>query len=725
MRVRTTILLLLLLAGTAFVAGLVAVRRVEAQKFAGAKAALETAWRASVEDFWRNQGTSLQKMVEEFSGRPDALEATVSNDKKWAEDTWDDRTLASFAANAVWVYHRDGTLFYSHANTQTDELQKSPLSAEALGKLIGRDKAPPFYLPLPPSATGGLRLMEVRGLPVRPNWDKTRQEPADAFFLAGRIWDEEQLRLAFLGNDRAHLLSPEDAAGIVFGASEMRDVLPLRDWQGRDLARLVLTSANPQLAELDARGDRVFFTLLLGAVALFVVLFFLLDHAVVRPLQRVIQSLHTEDMKPLELLRGQKAEFGELARLIKTFFAQRADLVREMHERSAAEKALHESEEMLRHSQKMEAVGRLAGGVAHDFNNLLTAIIGYADLLRQRFADNPTARQPAELIHQAGEQAAGLTRQLLAFSRKQLLQPKIIDLNVIITNLHRLLQRIIGEHIEIVSRPEAANPRVKADPGQIEQVIVNLGVNARDAMPGGGRLTMRTCNLVVSEAQPVPELAAGEYVALEVTDMGEGMDAETKGRIFEPFFTTKGPGKGTGLGLATVYGIVKQSRGGIVVESECGRGSTFRIYLPLEEGALETATVAPVPVTSVAREELILVVEDEDIVRDLVCEILQSHGYRVLATNRGSEAVRLLREEKHDIDLLISDVVMPEMNGALVAQHVHELCPRARVLFVSGYSENDMADQGLGALAFQVLQKPFTPDVLATKVRTVLDAPIA
>ncbi|WP_348547126.1 response regulator [Chthoniobacter sp.] len=717
--------MLLLLAGTAFVAGLVALRRTEAQKFAGAKAALESAWRARVEEFWGNQGASLQKMVEEYSGRPNVLEAIVSDNRKWAEDTWDDRTLAGFSASAVWVYHGEGTLFYSHSNTQPEELQKTPLSADALAKLFGRDKVTQFYFPLAPSVTGGLRLMEVRGVSIRSSLDRTRQSPVEAFFLAGRIWDEDQLRLAFLDNDRAHLLSPEKAAATVFGASEMHDVVPLRDWQGRDLAHLVFTKVDPQMAALDARGDNVFFTLLLGALVLFVVLFLLLHRAVVRPLQRVIESLHTENVKPLEPLRGQKAEFGELARLIKTFFVQRADLMREMNERSAAEKALHESEEMLRHLQKMEAVGRLAGGVAHDFNNLLTAIIGYADLLRQRFGDNPAARQPAELIHQAGEQAAGLTRQLLAFSRKQLLQPKIIDLNAIITNLHRLLQRIIGEHIEIVSQPEAAQPRVKADPGQIEQVIVNLGVNARDAMPGGGRLTIRTCNLVVSEARPVPELEAGEYVALEVTDTGEGMDAETKGRIFEPFFTTKGPGKGTGLGLATVYGIVRQSHGAIVVESECGRGSTFRIYLPMEQGAVETVALAPIPANGAARKELILVVEDEDIVRDLVCEILQSQGYRVLATNRGSEAVRLLREEEHNVDLLISDVVMPEMNGARVAQHVHELCPRARVLFVSGYSENDMADQGLEALAFQVLQKPFTPGTLTRKVRAVLDAPSA
>jgi CheY-like chemotaxis protein len=302
-----------------------------------------------------------------------------------------------------------------------------------------------------------------------------------------------------------------------------------------------------------------------------------------------------------------------------------------------------------------------------------------------------------------------------------LLQPKVIDLNTIVTNLQRLLQRIIGEHIEIICQPGAAPPRVKADPGQIEQVIINLGVNARDAMPRGGRLIIRTRNMTLDGANAVPDLATGPYVALEVTDTGEGMDDETKARIFEPFFTTKGPGKGTGLGLATVYGIVKQSRGGIIVESVRGQGSTFRILLPQEEAPVEVIAAAPAAPKAMVNQESILVVEDEQIVRNLVCEVLRSHGYRVLATGRGDEALRILQMEERDVDLLISDVVMPEMNGVELAQRVREGSPRSRVLFVSGYSESDMADQGLEAVAFQVLQKPFTPDTLARKVREILD----
>jgi signal transduction histidine kinase/CheY-like chemotaxis protein len=723
MRVRTTILLLLLLAGTAFVAGLLQVRRVETAKFESATGDLQKLWEGEAARFWEEQTNRVYFAAQKLPDREGAVDAILGKDSQWAEKHLGADKLSSFGINALWIYHSDGTLFYSVANTDRDDLKESVLPPDSVAKLFNPGPPRPFVQSLKSTVPGGVRLLQICGARIYLVWDKNHQEAAQGYCLAGRIWDDEELRQALLGGTgRGHFLWAKQGAPPRLSGEMMQVPLPpLRDWQGRNVAWLALNRENPQIAVLQSRSDRVFWWLLIGALVLFVVLYLLLNRAVVRPLQRVIQSLHTKDMRQLDPLRGNKAEFGELAGLIREFFEQQARLMREMFERSAAEKALQESEEMLRHSQKMEAVGRLAGGVAHDFNNLLTAIIGYAQLLRQRFTGNAAVRQPAELIHQAGEQAAGLTRQLLAFSRKQLLQPKIIDLNEIITRLQRLLQRIIGEHIEIVARPEAEEPRVKADPGQIDQVIVNLGVNARDAMPGGGKLTIRTHNTAVTDANPVPELAPGEYVVLEVTDTGEGMDADTKARIFEPFFTTKGPGKGTGLGLATVYGIVKQSRGAIVVESERGRGSTFRVYLPRELSPVQTTVAAPSAAAAGVGQESILIVEDEEIVRDLVSEVLRGQGYRVFARSGGHEALHFLRDEKLEIDLLISDVVMPEMNGARVAQSVHELCPKARVLFVSGYSESDMADQGLEALAYQVLQKPFTPDTLTAKVRAVLD----
>ncbi len=721
MHVRQTILLLLLLLGVAFVAGLEKMRRVEEQKLGAVVGESRKAWISSVKAFWMQQGARLEIMARDRSNGVEHVQKILENDTNWAAETWDERTIASFSADVVWVYRKDGSLFYAKAVTRKSELSALPVPVVAIEKLFGRDQAPHFYFPLADDSDG-LNMVEVRGMPVRPGGNADSKQPAEAYFFAGRILNDNRLRESMPPGDNEVSIQPVGAkSSSATETSQMRYALPCRDWQGRDLAMLVFTNENKALSDLESRGDRVFLIMLAGAVVLFILLYLLLCRAVVRPLRLTIDALHNEDVSKLKPLLHQTAEFGELARLIRDYFEQQMNLTREMLERIGTERALRESEEMLRHSQKMEAVGRLAGGVAHDFNNLLTAIIGYANLLRQRFAQDPAARQHADLIHQAGDQAAGLTRQLLAFSRKQLLQPKVIDLNTIVDNLNRLLQRIIGEHIEIRTALEAAPACVKADPGQIEQVIVNLGVNARDAMPRGGLLTIRTVNIELGDADRTEDVAAGAYVAIEVTDTGEGMDEETKKRIFEPFFTTKGPGKGTGLGLATVYGIVRQSRGGIVVESELGRGSTFRILLPRVDAPAELTESAPVVAARSAGAETILVVEDEEIVRELVCEILRGHGYRVLATDRGTEAERLARAENGRIDLLISDVVMPGMNGGEVARRVCELAPRARVLFVSGYSENDMADQGLGALEFQVLQKPFTPATLAGKVREVLD----
>jgi signal transduction histidine kinase len=723
MRVRTTILLLMVLAGTAFVTGLMVMRGVDAKKFYSVVGSRKVAWNLAIGKLLSDEGQPLEVRTKHLAQLGGAVEAVLGNDQQWAKGAWDEKTLSGYDANALWVLRPDGSLFYSIANTDQEALSRFPVPENSVAPLFKGGTAPHFYFDLKPATDGSPRVMEIRGEAIRPSWDTNTEAPA-GYLFTGRIWDKERRRnFDILAEDGSVSIESPDykPKSVRIDEIRMTHVTDWPDWQGRTVDRLVVTNESKALADLQNRSDQTFRELVIAAVALFTLLYLLFAGTIVRPLRRVIHALHQEEVAQLEPLYKQKAEFGELARLIRDFFEQQLALTREMLERIGTEKALRQSEEMLRHSQKMEAVGRLAGGVAHDFNNLLTAIIGYADLLRQRFPHDPTACQPAELIRQAGDQAAGLTRQLLAFSRKQLLQPKVIDLNVVVTNLHRLLQRIIGEHIEIETVPEATLACVKADPGQIEQVIVNLGVNARDAMPRGGRLTIRTRSVELGVADAIDDLPPGNYVALEVVDTGEGMDAETKARIFEPFFTTKGPGKGTGLGLATVYGIVRQSHGGLVVESERGRGSTFRVLLPQVDAPAETTEAVAAVAPQVSGAETILVVEDEEIVRELVCEILRGHGYRVLATDRGSEAVEMARTADGGIDLLISDVVMPEMNGAEVARCVHEITPRAFVLFVSGYSENDMADQGMETLAFQVLQKPFTPATLASKVREVLD----
>jgi CheY-like chemotaxis protein len=360
-------------------------------------------------------------------------------------------------------------------------------------------------------------------------------------------------------------------------------------------------------------------------------------------------------------------------------------------------------EEQLRQAQKMEAVGRLAGGVAHDFNNILTAIQGQCELLLQLLEPKAPARRHGELILRAAARAASLTGQLLAFSRKQVLQPRVLDLNQIIADLKAMLSTLIGESIEFVTELDPSLPRVKADPSQLEQVIVNLLVNARDAMPDGGRLTVRTIN-------------SGGQAQLEVRDTGVGMDAETLPRIFEPFFTTKKPRKGTGLGLSMAYGIVAQSGGTITAESAPGQGALFRVTLPPADGALEPSVV-PAPGPAPRGHETVLLVEDDGDVRQFLFEVLESHGYRVLAARDGVEAVKLAEREPRGAELLLTDVVMPRMSGPEVAERLRPLWPPMKVLFISGYAE-----QSLGAPGAALLKKPFTVLELLRRVRAVLDA---
>lgn len=381
-------------------------------------------------------------------------------------------------------------------------------------------------------------------------------------------------------------------------------------------------------------------------------------------------------------------------------------------------------EEQFRQAQKMEAVGRLAGGVAHDFNNLLTVINGYSQLVFNRLpATDPNRPRLAE-IQKAGERAASLTRQLLAFSRKQMLQPEVVNLNTLLTELLKLLQRLIGEDIELALTTAVDLGLTKIDPAQFEQAIINLAVNARDAMPQGGRLTITTCNtaLDAAYAERYPELQAGAYVCVSVTDRGCGMDEATLARIFEPFFTTKDVGKGTGLGLAMVYGFVKQSGGHVEVFSEVGRGTTFRIYLPCTEEA-DLAVKADLVQRDIPKgNETLLLVEDEEAVRNLFCAVLCNGGYTVLSAHDGQSALELAQQHAGPIHLLITDLVMPRMSGRQLADSLHLLQPNMRILFMSGYTEEAVTQHRVQESNVAFLQKPFDPLSLAQKVRDLLDS---
>lgn len=371
----------------------------------------------------------------------------------------------------------------------------------------------------------------------------------------------------------------------------------------------------------------------------------------------------------------------------------------------------------------MEAVGRLAGGVAHDFNNLLTAISGHAQILLEDLPADDPARADIEEISRAADRAADLTRQLLAFSRKQMLRPQVLDPNALIGEIQKMLRRLIGEDIELITRLAPDLGAVRADPGQLEQVIMNLAVNARDAMPTGGRLLIETRNVELGEddARRLAPLQPGPHVVLIVSDTGAGMDESTRERIFEPFFTTKEKGKGTGLGLSTVYGIVQQSGGHIWVYSEPGQGTTFKIYLPRVDARPEAAPAPSDADGAHNGREVVLLVEDEDAVRSLARRILEKRGYTVLTARTGPEALRIAERHDGPIHLILTDVVMPEMSGRELAERIAPTRPDARTLFMSGYTEDDVLRRGVLNEGAAFLEKPFTPSALAQKVREVLD----
>ncbi|MCL4301117.1 MAG: PAS domain S-box protein [Anaerolineae bacterium] len=391
-------------------------------------------------------------------------------------------------------------------------------------------------------------------------------------------------------------------------------------------------------------------------------------------------------------------------------------------ERKQAEEAQAKLEEQLRQAHKMESVGRLAGGIAHDFNNLLTVIRGYCDLMQPHLPNGNPLLKDLEQIRRAAERAAALTRQLLAFSRKQMLAPTTLDLNDLMTNLHKMLGRLIGEDINLVLVLQPGLWTVKADPGQIEQVIINLAANARDAMPIGGMLTIETRNVHLDDSylKTHPEAPTGSCVMLAVTDTGHGIDASSRAHVFEPFFTTKEVGQGTGLGLATAYGIIKQSGGDILVYSEVGHGTTFKIYLPASE-TVPDVVVPRTPPVSHAGTETILLVEDEEEVRNLVGRTLQGAGYTVLEARHGGEALSLAGQYQEPIDLLLTDVIMPQMSGRELAEQLTVFRPRMKVLFISGYTDDAVVRHGVLAAEVEYLSKPFSPSLLVSKVRQVLD----
>ncbi len=401
-------------------------------------------------------------------------------------------------------------------------------------------------------------------------------------------------------------------------------------------------------------------------------------------------------------------------------------VIRHSIERKAAQTALLRSEEQLRQAQKMEAIGSLAGGVAHDFNNLLSIILSYSEMLAEGLRPGDPMRADLAEISGAGMRAAALTRQLLTFSRQQVLLPCVVDLNAICSGMEKMLRRVIGEDVELASRVAPALGKILADPGQLEQVIMNLAVNGRDAMPRGGKLTIETAEVVLDEAYASKHagVTPGVHVMLAVSDTGVGMAPATQARMFEPFFTTKGSGKGTGLGLATVFGIVRQSGGSIWVYSEVDCGTTFKIFFPTaDRAAVARASASPPGLRSTLGSETILLVEDEESVRILARAILRKCGYNVLEAQSGGDAFLLCEQHAAPIHLLLTDVVMPRMSGRQLAERLLSVRPDMKVLYMSGYTDDAVVRHGILESTINFIQKPITPQSLARKVREVLSPP--
>jgi signal transduction histidine kinase len=520
--------------------------------------------------------------------------------------------------------------------------------------------------------------------------------PLKEMQFAQRMHDQFTTAEVYLGNERYH------ASSLVLTP----DLQPAADL-------IVLKSYNEAEAFLQ-RLNRLLLGLGLVATMAGGALIFLISDTVTRPLASLVEgvrALERGDITyPLE-----SSGHDELSQLTRAFDGMRSTLQKNELQRG-------QLEDQLRQAQKMEALGRMAGGVAHDFNNLLTVIRGHSELLLDQMRPEDALYRNSLQIRKTADRAASLTRQMLAFSRMQVLQPKVIDINELIAEMGKLLRRLIREDIEFSLRLGDSLARVKADPGQLEQVLLNLTVNASDAMPVGGKLTIETKNIIVDRdfVHSHPSLEPGSYVMMIVSDTGNGMDAATKARIFEPFFTTKEPGKGTGLGLATVYGIVKQSDGFIWIESSPGKGARFEIYLPQTLGQAEPVQSTVETRESAVGRKTVLVVEDERDVRELACEFLKAAGYRVLTAEDGEEALATATRLGKSIHVVLTDIVMPKMRGPALAKRLKALLPHVKIVYMTGYLDRNGGDDDLLQDAF-FLQKPFSRESLVGEVGEALE----
>jgi signal transduction histidine kinase/CheY-like chemotaxis protein len=573
----------------------------------------------------------------------------------------------------------------------------------------------PFYDGAPTPTRSNLLGTVIVGRGIDPAAEElSKASSSQIAFRYGR----EIVASTFSASQEAELVrelqaeNPREQLIEIHGERFLASLVELTSGTGPTVSLIVLKSYDEALKFLQ-KLNRLLCGLGLLAVLAGGTLVFIISDRFTRPLGSLVEGVHALEQGDFSYPLEARSK-DEVAQVTRAF-----DRMRNTLKNNESQK--QQLEDQLRQAHKMEAIGRLAGGVAHDFNNLLTVIKGHGDLMLDRLQPTDFLHGSACQIEKAADRAASLTRQLLAFSRMQVLQPKVLDLNTLVSEMCSLLKRLVREDISFTFRAGELLGRVKADPGQIEQVIMNLTVNACDAMPKGGRLTVETRNVTVDEAfaKIRPPMLPGHYVRLSVEDTGHGMDAKTRARIFEPFFTTKELGKGTGLGLATVYGVVKQSGGCIWVESEPGKGARFEVYLPVVHELENRPRWEGAATASPHRSETVLIVEDEDAVRELASEFMKSAGYTVVTAKDGQEALAIAERSGEPIRVLVTDVVMPNMRGPELAKRLKALCADLEIVYMSGYLEYDKGSGDFLEEGF-FLQKPFSRDTLVGKVREAL-----
>ncbi|HEV2287445.1 MAG TPA: ATP-binding protein [Candidatus Acidoferrales bacterium] len=639
------------------------------------------------EDPWQSEDCNLFLLADP-QGKVIALHTTLGNFTAGAAEPLLRRSLARHKTSAWWF---SGTSLYQVVLRPVDGANGS--SNRHIGTVVvGREID--FVAANELHRISSSQVVFLRGSdPI-----VSTLSPFDERDLAQHLGDAALPQQVLVGNHR-------------YVAASL-DLSPAGAGSGPAIRLMVLKSYDEGVAFL-GRLNRLLLGLLVIAVLAGAALVFLISDMFMRPLASLVGGVHALEEGNFDYPLGAQGN-DEVAQVTRAFDRMRRTLLKNQTQRE-------ELEQRLRQSQRMEAMGRLAGGVAHDFNNLLTVIKGHSDILLEKISPNDPLHSSSQQIARTADRAASLTRQLLIFSRKQVLRPNVLDLNAVIADMDKLLRRLIREDIEMTFRPGGALASIKADPSQIEQMIMNLVVNARDAMPRGGKLLLETCNITVGEelARCRAPLEPGSYVLFTVSDTGCGISAETQAHIFEPFFTTKDEGQGTGLGLATVYGVVKQSGGFIWLDSEPGRGAHFEIYLPASAAPADVVYTKPQTTPACVRSECILIAEDEDTVRDMTAEFLAAAGYRVFAARDGKQALEIAAKLGKELNVLLTDMVLPQIRGLDLAQQVLALHPCVKIIYASGYIEcqKDAAEL-VNSGAF--LSKPFTRTELLKIVETVL-----